>query len=648
MRVFLTTILLLTSFFTIAQEKQKDDDHERIPKSLARKVKSLTRNDTSELEKVTHISNYLIRKKRYDLRGFEQLRFDNYPLARLWRSKYLLCREYTRLFQAMCKMAGIDCYIAEGYTKGAMHYPMKRFYWQEHEWNIVKTDGQFRIIDLVWAGGYVKPKITITGRIKLLLRKPYVPKHWKLVRKINPYYLNIPPAALAETHLPVHPMWQLNYFTVSIKEFEEKNYPSQDTTFYYPFEEKIRQYSGLQEEDQFLMIGNEGYDFNPKNNYNKGIGHLKCANAKCKKLIKPEIGPEEKITRSQVVISQSDEAITYLRRFISDNKNLNKKTVDSLRAKHKQVITFINQHKSISKRKINEKNLKIKLNTRQNNLTDVHLARKEQEETRNTDNRNFYKIQYSKKEKNNQELIKALHARIDSNTIAVSKLDEVLPEIIKEEHPTITMTKDSLLIYQKYKKDLIKYAILIDLGTNDKNDIKAIHLHIDLAQKKLNELEKDFIKAEKLYAISNYRSRDSICQVAMRKINENKKLIIQLKKIKTEKGNEEELYKEQNKILKYWYKEYRATHQDKKLKRNINNTFFHTWERIINKTYHILDDYKKSEKYLISQCIRSENYRCKKYNYAGSKAIIAAVNLKKKSQNMIINSKKLIKIKRSK
>jgi hypothetical protein len=292
-----------------------------IPISLKRKVDHIIRNDSTASEKLTDICNWICKHKKYDTKGYEKLRLNEYSLFKILRRNKLSCHEYAHLMEAMCHVSGITCYNVEGYSKGIDNH-----FYQNNEWNVVKMDGQYRIVDVCRSAGYLKVKKSLWGMIRKLVGLPYIPQKRKFIRAFNPYYLNIPPKQLTLNYLPLLPMWQLDSFPISIHAFENEIIPMRDSTsIKYSFMEAIQNYSGRNIHERILLMADQGYEFNPKNNWNKGIYYLQYAYKDWESLENKRVPSILMSTRSQRIKKYASGAEVYLKRFLNDNKTIKKK-----------------------------------------------------------------------------------------------------------------------------------------------------------------------------------------------------------------------------------------------------------------------------------------------------------------------------------
>lgn len=124
-----------------------------------------------------------------------------------------VCFGYAGLFAALCKAAGLECVVVEGFGKGRTYTvgdPVEGP--PNHAWNAVKADGRWNLVDCTWGAGRTEGD----GR--------FVPR-------FDPFYFFTPPERFAEDHLPLDPRWQLLDRPLSREAFEAL--PHLQSTFHH-------------------------------------------------------------------------------------------------------------------------------------------------------------------------------------------------------------------------------------------------------------------------------------------------------------------------------------------------------------------------------------------------------------------------------
>ncbi len=114
-----------------------------------------------------------------------------------------VCEDYAWLFHILCQEAGITSTVVIGHAvdPGKQLSGLTRKLYSNHAWNGVLLNGQWMLLDLTWASGYVDKK---TG----VFTKSY-----------NSFYYFPPPDLLIKTHFPTNPDWQLLEKPINTKQF---------------------------------------------------------------------------------------------------------------------------------------------------------------------------------------------------------------------------------------------------------------------------------------------------------------------------------------------------------------------------------------------------------------------------------------------
>jgi hypothetical protein len=118
------------------------------------------------------------------------------------RTRRGVCDDYCALFKAMCEKAGLEAVMIPGWAKTTMQEigaPLAAR--EDHAWNAVRLQGQWRLLDVTWAAGHAN-----CGENKFT--KDF----------LDGYFLT-GPTQFALTHFPVDPAWQLLPEPVSRKAY---------------------------------------------------------------------------------------------------------------------------------------------------------------------------------------------------------------------------------------------------------------------------------------------------------------------------------------------------------------------------------------------------------------------------------------------
>ena len=112
-----------------------------------------------------------------------------------------VCAGYAVLFKALAEAAGMEAVIiygeARGRGPGAARTSDGLF---NHDWNAVKVEGEWRLVDCVWGAGHLDERS-------------------RFVRRFDEHYFLAPPELLIYDHLPKDQKWQLLPRPLSRQEF---------------------------------------------------------------------------------------------------------------------------------------------------------------------------------------------------------------------------------------------------------------------------------------------------------------------------------------------------------------------------------------------------------------------------------------------
>lgn len=106
--------------------------------------------------------------------------------SRVLQSRKAVCEGYAALFNALCKIAGVESEVVIGTASNNIdkikRLKEKKNFFANHTWNKVQIDGVWYYADATWASGYCDPGV----------------KHF--FREFKPYYFITPLDQLYETH----------------------------------------------------------------------------------------------------------------------------------------------------------------------------------------------------------------------------------------------------------------------------------------------------------------------------------------------------------------------------------------------------------------------------------------------------------------
>ena len=191
-------VSIFFSFLILKASAQKD---------VASLTESLTRNCTSDKQKLTAIFRWITqnisyttftRQQRPSVSATETEPDDDGPLKPLnervaesvLKRRTAFCDGYARLLATMCAHASIRCEIICGYANGGSGKAIPKF-GVNHYWNAVWLDGKWQLLDATWASGYLDMR---TG---------------EFVNSFDDRYYLSSPDTFIRDHYPDDPRWTL-------------------------------------------------------------------------------------------------------------------------------------------------------------------------------------------------------------------------------------------------------------------------------------------------------------------------------------------------------------------------------------------------------------------------------------------------------
>jgi hypothetical protein len=228
-------LYIIIAFFISLPVMGQDD-----PAQLAAR---LTKNLNTEKEKVTAIFKwitgnivYRTHTKRTPVLGKSSRKYKDWlnanedtgalkPLneraaINVLRTGEAICEGYARLFTTLCEYAGIRTEIIAGYARPNGYKPVSKF-GVNHYWNAVLLDGDWHLLDVTWASGYV----TAGGS--------------EFVQEYDANYFLTTPEQFIRDHYPDDIRWTLLPDTkvpveFSASPFLQKSYSKYSITSFYP------------------------------------------------------------------------------------------------------------------------------------------------------------------------------------------------------------------------------------------------------------------------------------------------------------------------------------------------------------------------------------------------------------------------------
>ena len=174
----------------------------RTPETYARNLKTLATYLTSpartETAKARSIYAWILSHIRYDGSIYSgQVYYSEVDYAtKVLHSRRAVCTGFALLYKQLLKQAGVQVENVKGYSRvsdSQAGLPIQRL---DHEWNAVRLDGDWYLVDLTWAATTVRD-----GRL-------------------NDYYFLTDPNEFISQHYPNDPKWQLLNPRISKAEFD--------------------------------------------------------------------------------------------------------------------------------------------------------------------------------------------------------------------------------------------------------------------------------------------------------------------------------------------------------------------------------------------------------------------------------------------
>ncbi|RIV19841.1 Kyphoscoliosis peptidase [Fibrisoma montanum] len=173
------------------------------PESAARNLNTLsdylTAPARSELAKARSVYAWISSHVKYDMSTYSGRTYSSEVdyATKVLRSRRTVCTGFALLYKHLLKRAGIEVVNIKGYARtndNEAGQPIQRV---DHEWNAVKLDGDWYLLDLAWA--------QTTARNG----------------EPNDFYFLTEPSAFIANHFPTDPRWQLLSPALSKAQFDQ-------------------------------------------------------------------------------------------------------------------------------------------------------------------------------------------------------------------------------------------------------------------------------------------------------------------------------------------------------------------------------------------------------------------------------------------
>lgn len=159
----------------------------RSPKKLVEYLVAPARDD---VEKARAIFRWLANNVDYDIASYRSGATSSLTAEEVLASGKAMCSGYATLFEELAQLAGLEVVSIHGYAKGFDYRPGDTVGAANHDWNALRLQGRWQLIDATWGAGGVDE----TGNYR---------------RRFQPHYFLPDPASLAYSHWPDESRWRL-------------------------------------------------------------------------------------------------------------------------------------------------------------------------------------------------------------------------------------------------------------------------------------------------------------------------------------------------------------------------------------------------------------------------------------------------------
>lgn len=213
---------------------------------LVPKLISIATNDQEKAEVLFYwISQNIV----YDVDGFLSGKYIETITGTIEQGKGV-CGNYADLYEAMCQLAGLECYVISGYAKGYGYEPGMIFKKADHAWNAVRIDSTYLFVDATWGSGSVG----------------IVDRKMIFYPKLELENVLVPAGDFSATRLPANPIWQLLEKPISLRNFQaHDNFHDMQAIagVQINYRDSLQQFLTLEPEWRKVIAAYKVYQFNP-------------------------------------------------------------------------------------------------------------------------------------------------------------------------------------------------------------------------------------------------------------------------------------------------------------------------------------------------------------------------------------------------
>ncbi|MCF8334897.1 MAG: hypothetical protein K9I47_12160 [Bacteroidales bacterium] len=205
-----TSIIFLLNFNTQLWAQLSGEDKEEIQQraeSVPADVKTevsqladyLTHRLESDEEKAYAFYYYTANAIKYDFKKSNRITLNasrEEILKDALEKGIGVCQHYSELFHALSKEAGFKSYVVAGYTRQSGEVVPT-----SHSWNALLIDGQWKLFDPTWGGGYRQGN----------------EYHHRFTEK----HFMVEPSEMLSTHMPYDPLYQFSNKVITHRDFAQ-------------------------------------------------------------------------------------------------------------------------------------------------------------------------------------------------------------------------------------------------------------------------------------------------------------------------------------------------------------------------------------------------------------------------------------------
>jgi hypothetical protein len=167
----------------------------------------INRHGINEEEKIWMFYGYIATYLKYDKERAKDFIAPDFSPQFTAQRKKGVCRDFARVFDYLCEKSKITSFSIGGKTKSGLFYKINcilhRMSLQtNHQWNIVRYNNKWHLMDATWSGIKEKQK----GKIWNAKTKTF--QQYYILRADRKFY-DCEPKFMAKNHVPIHPAFFL-------------------------------------------------------------------------------------------------------------------------------------------------------------------------------------------------------------------------------------------------------------------------------------------------------------------------------------------------------------------------------------------------------------------------------------------------------